>query len=317
MWHRPVQVSDLPECLRLLPAYLAADPTDRETIAMLWPRLVGEPGILSGVMEDIARPLGQRIQGWGVSMHLSPSMARELELDRTPRSHLARRVYAGLRSGHFTLMDDRQIGRHNAAGDLELLVLHFTMPHVDLADPQVHKVVACAQESFRIFHFGYNWRAMHVENSADMQEVHLRSGYAPRRFADEASLQHLPAAMRPSYVGLTRDEARLQLPGTTVRNCFESEPPRFRFSASQRRLLWFALFDESDDALMAQLEVSGHGLKKLWRGIYERIEDVEPEFFGETRSGGADDDGKRGPEKRRQVLAYVRQRLEELRAWMP
>lgn len=52
-------------------------------------------------------------------------------------------------------------------------------------------------------------------------------------------------------------------------------------------------------------------LKKLWRGIYERIEDVAPGFFGDE----VDEDGKRGPEKRRQVLAYVRQRPEELRPW--
>ncbi|HEY6645059.1 hypothetical protein [Povalibacter sp.] len=54
-------------------------------------------------------------------------------------------------------------------------------------------------------------------------------------------------------------------------------------------------------------------MKKLWRGIYERIEHRMPEFFGEA-SGG--DEGRRGPEKRRQVLAYVRQRPEELRAWV-
>ncbi len=72
------------------------------------------------------------------------------------------------------------------------------------------------------------------------------------------------------------------------------------------------IFDDSDAALMAQLEVSTHGLKKLWRGVYDRIEDTAPEFFGDAV---ADDDGKRGPEKRRQVLAYLRQRPDELRPW--
>ena len=36
---------------------------------------------------------------------------------------------------------------------------------------------------------------------------------------------------------------------------------------------------------------------------------------GRVYDAAADDDGKRGPEKRRQVLAYVRQRMEELRPW--
>src|SRR5205085_433859 len=115
-------------------------------------------------------------------------------------------------------------------------------------------------------------------------------------------LRDLDPAARPAFYGLTRDEARHRLPGTPARNCFEHQPPRFRFNATQRRLLWHALFDESDDTLLPLLQVSTHGLKKLWRGIYERVESVAPDFFGDATS---DDDGKRGPEKRRQVLAYV------------
>jgi hypothetical protein len=133
-------------------------------------------------------------------------------------------------------------------------------------------------------------------------------------YVDADASAHLPAELRPVYLGLTRDEARSSLPGTSVRHAFEHFPPRFRLSASQRRLLWQALFDDSDEALMQALDVSVHGLKKLWRGIYDRIGDVEPDFFGEA---SGDDDGKRGPEKRRQVLAYVRQRPEELRPWAP
>lgn len=57
-------------------------------------------------------------------------------------------------------------------------------------------------------------------------------------------------------------------------HAFEHVPPRFRLSAAQRR--------------------------RLWRAIYERIESVEPAFFGEDAGG---DDGKRCPEKRRPVLA--------------
>ncbi len=60
--------------------------------------------------------------------------------------------------------------------------------------------------------------------------------------------------------------------------------------------------------------MSPHGLKKLWRGIYERVADSVPDFFGDVPAA---DEGKRGPEKRRQVLAYVRQRPEELRPWLP
>jgi hypothetical protein len=313
MVHRPMRLLDLPEALSLLPAQVSTDPTERTAIAAQWPALLQQqPALQSGVMEDLARAPGQRILGWGVSLLLSPAQARALQLDGEPPSFVARRVYAELRTGRLRLMDDRELGRCNAAGEVVGLVLHFTLPRIDLADPQVHKIVACAQESFRMHHTGFNWRAIYLENSASFMDVHRESGFLPRRFADERELSGLPESERPVFMGLTREEARLRLPGTTLRNCFESEPPRFRFSALQRRLLWLALFDDADTALMPELGISVHGLKKLWRGIYERVDLVEPGFFGDD---GGDDEGKRGPEKRRQVLAYVRQRLEELRPW--
>ncbi|HET7524332.1 MAG TPA: hypothetical protein VFK10_00165, partial [Burkholderiaceae bacterium] len=294
------------------PPYLELDANERARLAQWWSSNVDAPGMLSGVIEDMALPAGQRIQGWGVSIIVPPALQQRLQLRGAPRGHLARRAYAALLDGDATLPDDREIGRWNASGELVLLILHFTLQHFDLADPYALKVVASANDSFRAFHDGYQWRAMVYENAASAAPIALQSGFGLGRFADEAELSALPAAMRPALFMLTREQAQLQVPGTTARNCFEWQAPRFRFNASQRRLLHNALFDENDDALMALLGVSVHGLKKLWRGIYERIEAIEPEFFGESVST---DEGKRGPEKRRQVLAYVRQRCEELRPW--
>jgi len=309
---------DVAEAMALLPAHVAGDAAGRDAIAGLWPRLLAEhqPAVQTGLMEDLALPSGQRLVGWGVSLLLSQPQAQALGLYGEPRAFLARRVYDELLAGTLQPLDDRGLARSNGAGELVGLVLHFTLPRIDLADPRVHKIVACAQESFRFHHTGWHWHAIFLESSSAFHEVHRESGFAVRRFADEDTLAGLADPLRPVFMGLTRDEARQRLPGTTLRNAFEHEPPRFRFSAPQRRLLWLALFDEADQALMPQLGVSVHGLKKLWRGIYERVEDVAPGFFGDA-GGGGDDEGKRGPEKRRQVLAYVRQRLEELRPWVP
>jgi hypothetical protein len=312
--HRPLRAADLAECIPLLPAYLGFDDGQRAQMAQWWSRHVDAPSMFSGVIEDTALPPGQRIQGWGVSMIVPPALRERLELDRAPRSHLARRAYAALLAGEAELLDDREIGRLNARGELVLLILHFVLRDFDLADPYALKIIAIANDSFRVFHDGFQWRAMYYENLASAAPVALQSGFQAARFADEVELATRPPDKRPALFLLTREQALTQVPGTTARNCFEWQAPRFRFNASQRKLLYNALFDEHDEALMALLDVSVHGLKKLWRGIYERIEAVEPDFFGEP--AGADD-GKRGPEKRRQVLAYMRQRPEELRPWVP
>jgi hypothetical protein len=313
--NRPMAAHDLAQCMKLLPTYLGLDAAQHARVARWWEQAVDSPGLLSGVMEDLALPPGRRIQGWGVSILAPPALVQRLDLLGSPRAHLARRAYEELCDGRVALPDDREIARLNGAGELVLLILHFTLQRADLADPYAHKVVALANDSFRAFHDGYQWRTMVYESSTVSTPFIVQSGFQPARFADEDALEGLPLEQRPALFMLTREQARRTMPGTPARNAFEWQPPRFRFNAAQRRLLFNALFDESDEALMALLGVSTHGLKKLWRGIYERIDDVEPEFFGDA--AGAGDDGKRGPEKRRQVLAYVRQRLEELRPWMP
>jgi hypothetical protein len=312
--YRAMLPSDLAECLPLLPAHLGLSAAQRDAVAALWPRLMNEASMIVGVIEDTALPVGQRVQGWGATIILPSAYVLALEIDSAPRAHLSRRIYADLLSGELVPMSDRQIGQANAGGELNLFVLHFSTRRTDLSDPYLHRVVATANDAFRAFHDGYQLRAIYYENSAAAEQIALQSGFNVRRLVDAHMLQHMDTTARPALYTLTREEARLRLPGTPARNSFEFPPPRFRFNASQRRLLWHALFDDSDDTLLPALEVSTHGLKKLWRGIYERIEDVAPDFFGEGDTDGGDD-GKRGPEKRRQVLAYVRQRPEELRPW--
>lgn len=76
-----------------------------------------------------------------------------------------------------------------------------------------------------------------------------------------------------------------------------------------------ALFEEAVGAVMPELGVSVHKMRKLLHGIHERLVDVAPGFFGDTVAVGGD--GKLGPEKCRQGLAYMRQCLDVRRPWVP
>lgn len=309
---RPTTRRDFPECLELLPAWLALDSRLRAELPDLWLRLLDAPAIMTTVMEDLAQPAGQRIQGWGWGIALPEAWAEQRGLTRNPAAHVVRQVCAGLLDGSLALMSDAEIGAVNADGRYHFLNF-YAQRHNDLSDPYTQSVLTIANEAFRLSASGYNTQAMYFETSERDAPAIAAAGFHHRPYADDSSLQGLAAAERPVFFVVTREQALAGLPGTSVRHVFEQHPPLFRFSASQRRLLWLALFDDSDAHLTERLGVSVHGLKKLWRGIYERIENQMPEFFGD---GASDEDGKRGPEKRRQVLAYVRQRPEELRPWV-
>ena len=66
-----------------------------------------------------------------------------------------------------------------------------------------------------------------------------------------------------------------------------------------------------DDGQLARLPALWQRLAPAPSILTGIIEDTAPEFFGDAVA----DDGKRGPEKRRQVLACLRQRPDELRPW--
>jgi len=295
----------------LLPAWLALDATTRAQLPELWQRLVDEPSVMSSVTEDLARPAGSRILSWGVSMSVAPGLVAELGLDAAPEPYVVRRVYRALLDGRCPPMSDREMGLANAAADLRLLAMHFEMKGADFNDPLMQSLMVMGAESFRVGLSGYNTYTIYFENSEFNEPWLLTTGFLRRPHAHEAPTTAAPGD-RMRFYRVTRAEALAATPGSTVRHIFEHHAPMFRLSASQRRLLWLSLFDDNDDALVQRLGVSMHGLKKLWRGIYERIQDQQPDFFGDAPG---DDDGKRGPEKRRQVLAYVRQRPEELRPW--
>jgi len=313
--YRPITHRDIAECLKLLPAWLDLTESSKAALPGLWRRLVDEPSMVSAVIEDLTQPAGTRIQAWGVTMILPRTLVETLALDAQPEPFVSRRIYEALLDGSFVPMSDREIGEANARGELTMIILHFSQrtPAPDITDPTVQKVIAMANDTFRTFHDGYNLKAIYYEAGGVNDLVAAAAGFERLQYRDESALAELPPERRLAFYGLTRARAATMIPGPPARNAFEHQPPLFGFSASQRRLLWLALFDDSDEALMEPLDVTIHGLKKLWRGIYERIQDRMPEFFGtETDS----DEGRRGPEKRRQVLAYVRQRPEELRPWV-
>ena len=298
--------------MRLIPGWLGLDAETAAALPALWERLVDEPSVMASITEDLTLPAGARILSFAVAMGVGHALVDELQLDAAPQPQVVRRVYRAFLDGRHAPMTEREIGLASAHADLRMLGMHFDMVTHDFSDPLAQSLVVMGAESFRIGLSGYNLRAFYFENCHANEPWMLTTGFRQRPHASPSPQTASPGD-RLSYFRVTREEAVVDVPGSSIGHIFDHHAPLFRLSSSQRRLLWLSLFDDNDDALEARLGVSMHGLKKLWRGIYERVQDQQPDFFGDA---AGDDDGKRGREKRRQVLAYVRQRPEELRPWV-
>jgi len=137
-----------------------------------------------------------------------------------------------------------------------------------------------------------------------------------RDYSNYFRKHHLPkpeSSRRPCLVGLSKEEA-LAHPGCNIAGLFVYTAPRFHFSRSERVLLQHALMGETCEKVAASLFLSPWTVKKRWHAIYDRVADIDSELLPPPIAYGARP-SSRGAERRRHLLNYLRQHLEELRPY--
>jgi hypothetical protein len=124
------------------------------------------------------------------------------------------------------------------------------------------------------------------------------------------------SSQRPCLVGLTKAEAFIH-PGSNIAGFFIFTAPRFHFSRSQRVLLQHALMGETCETQATSLSISPWTVKKRWHAIYERVADVDNELLPPPPIADDPHATSRGAERKRHLLSYLQQHLEELRPFEP
>lgn len=294
--------ADLAQARALVPAWLPLTERVRAELPSIWTRLLAQPGFNADVVEDLNRPADQRMVALGVAIALDERWQQRLASDPPPNAPAL--LYTELLEGRYQPPSDKELGLLNGRGEVAFLVLHYHQLLDDLANPDTLEILGVAMALFRQAHAGYRLKHLYQEGLGD-QGAYLQSmGFKPRTARAIAGV--------PELYGLSRDEAGRLLPGSPVRDAFQFTPPRFRFSAAERRMLRLAVTQLTDEQVGEELGVSLHGLKKLWRSVHERALDALPHLFDDSVGAEA---GTRGPEKRRTLLQYLRQHPEEMRPY--
>jgi hypothetical protein len=116
---------------------------------------------------------------------------------------------------------------------------------------------------------------------------------------------------QPHVIGHTRSSAIGQI-GSWIGSLFVHHSPHFCFSRSEQRLLAAAKHGETDEELASRLGISLSATKKTWHMIYERVEQDDSQLIP-SRSDTDRFNSDRGREKKRRLIAYIREHPEELR----
>lgn len=171
-------------------------------------------------------------------------------------------------------------------------------------------------------HRGYLWKE--VISSQSWSAVHLdfilKTGgllWDPLSGGYTSTLRTDPSEIisKPHVLGITRELELKRQAGwesSWVGALFDYHPPILDLNRSEQRLLLYALPGATDQQLAGTLGTSLPTVKKMWISIYRRVEECLPELIPDSFQSDIPASG-RGREKRRHLLAYLREHPEELR----
>jgi DNA-binding CsgD family transcriptional regulator len=292
--YRSMQPNDVDACVRIFAEHPVIGPRYGKAIRDLrlaWRRLVGCEAMTTAVNDDFMREVKTSPLFW-----FGPELARRVMKGSSP------------------VLSDKQVRGANSGEGLNLLVWDAVPCAEFTKRPEIyHLMVRAFLELYR----GFLLKEMMTSQSETAERLQwavdaggLLWDPANGRYVKSLKGNADEFVREPHIVGLTRD-LELGRPGSWVGVLFNYEPPKIGFSRGEQRLLLAALSGATDEKLAEELRTSPNTVKNTWRSIYDRAGSHLPELFSDDSQSNLR--SERGKEKRRHLLAYLREHPEELR----
>ena len=284
----------------------------------MWRALLSNGAMQLFLVEDRARPAGSRIVSFSTAVFVTDEFCAEARLTLPP--YLAVQLARRYVSRQLPVLTRGQIARANAGDGLNVVMCFEGWPQDGLSPEQFLVVREKQKEAFHLALRGYRIKEFLTDPiGRETSQWMLDAGARLRRdyssYFRKGPFPKPARSQRPYLIGLTKKEA-LAHPGSSIAGLFIYTPPRFGLSRSQQVLLRQALVGETCEKLATSLSVSPWTVKKRWHAIYQRVADVDKELLPPAIAYGARV-SSRGAERRRYLLNYLRQHLEELRPYAP
>ena len=312
---RPMRPEDVSVCVGLVAQHPVIGSRYGNAIKDLgpsWLRSVGSEAFQAVVYEEVE---GTQVTVWGlgVGVFVNDNFVRAI---KAPPlfwfgPELARRVVRG----HSPLLSDKEVRDANSFEGLNLLVWEaFPCPNFAGRADVYHLMVKTYIECYR----GFLLKEMITSQSegAERLQWSMDSGgmfwdAVEGRYQSRLGKEPALVFEQPHLVGITR-ELEAGRPGSWVGVLFNYQPPRLLFTRGEQRLLLSALPGRTDEELSGDLGISLSTVKNLWRSIYNRaaprLQELPLDYPREDMGVA-----QRGREKKRRLLAYLREHPEELR----
>lgn len=312
-----MQPADIPECVDMVASHPLIGPRYGSTIELLpeaWLRLLQCEAHFATVILAEEGPRSP-ICFLGISFAAHDEFVREMKT--SPQFWVSPELTRRVMRGDSPVLTPKQLREANSSDGLNLAIWEGCIRLGYETHSELHRYMMAV---FIEAHRGYLWKEVigsQIE-SADRLDFTLKAGafvWDPAAAAYTSTLgkDFAEIVANPHVVGITREleiKRRGNWGGSWIGSLFDYRAPILGFSRSEQRLLSSALPGSTDENLAEMLETSLPVVKKMWVSIYHRVEDCLPGLIPYSPGLPA---ASRGKEKRRGLMAYLREHPEELR----
>jgi len=310
MQFRNATIDDIPQCIKLIKndGGFQTEIALWDALPQLWAQQIEEQ-TLAGfqVFEKKQRHAPPIVCGFRMSGFVQSAFS--FSYAAHPYPQVSADIWRRIRDGQSPLLTRDEIAWANARGELHLAVLHSCIEHRDPAHPDTMRIMALFPQAWQHAHFGYRLKGVPIfevfgsvaatmAQSAGYQEYIFanRDGDEPTNNPGKSHVLCWSPANEPGGPNSLIAHAQTHCP-----------PPRFHFTPAQQRLLLTALDGRSDKEIAAEFGIRYDTVRQSWDSIFQRVESIDEAILPYPV--------KRGGERRRSIIEYVRQHLEEVRPY--
>lgn len=303
--NRPATIEDLTADLPLLRPWYGDDDALCPLLPKAFARMLNLESVVSRVFEDATQPDAPRRISNHLVVYVKPEVADELRQGHAP--FLGKQVILRYLQDPSILLDAKGVRRAHEGRGLDLISMHST--YLEVQPGQMGRLEHREEASRSFFQIHRGLRIWQYLRESYSEHAALHDQNAGMRLRRK---NPVPVSIRnPHLYGIDREEA-LAVPGMMVERMFPEHLPILDLRPLHRELLNRALVGETDEDLAESLGLSVAAIKSRWKAVYSHIETRCPALLaGWSRNTYAP--SARARERRRHLLNYLREHLEELR----
>lgn len=314
--YRDTHPRDLKEALSIAFDRFAYSKADQPRLLSFWNFLITKKMARSVVIEDREKPSGAGIVSFGISVFAKDAFMKEAKSTLSPplSRHLFRRWWKGNRD----FLNPKEIAVGNVRKELNLLVPSHGWRLEPPAERQA-MVQAKLIETFFPYHAGYGIKDYVMDTfSEEEKDISLGQGTElVRDYTKNPGTGIRTPLPRPMFlVGASRKQVN---PGDNllIWSFLNAPTSRFGFSAGEKEVLERAMLGETDREIARVLRLTVWAVKKRWQGVYEKVEKADSHVLAPVKDSSLSPGEDPKIERRRFMLDYLRQHLEEIRPTPP